>query len=257
MARGDRRWVSQSLYNHKGQLTTDLHLWWYPPEPQKSSVTAPDVEQYFLHRLFLWMPRRMWAIQLYCLKCARKELTTKGLYNRVRRVVDVSSYYYLAAEYLECRACKKTYISWSQEILHQLDPAHRLQFPAVLTYKGACDISVITLLRSRTLGNSPSLLHHSIHEMHSEAWLKQVLLYLADCQRHRKACETGMMQYVKTAGAPLTYDPPPAFAGIQNYRWLLACYGKDVLSRLEEVKAQVTSTYGSILKMDSTKKVRC
>ncbi|KAM6906791.1 uncharacterized protein PEZ65_017941 [Lycodopsis pacificus] len=37
--------------------------------------------------------------------------------------------------------------------------------------------------------------------------------------------------------------------------WLLTVYGYDVLTRLDEYKARITSTFGSILKMDSTKKV--
>lgn len=37
---------------------------------------------------------------------------------------------------------------------------------------------------------------------------------------------------------------------------LLAVYAKDVLTRLGEMKARVTSIYGSILKMASTEKVR-
>ncbi|XP_046887325.1 uncharacterized protein LOC124474908 [Hypomesus transpacificus] len=37
--------------------------------------------------------------------------------------------------------------------------------------------------------------------------------------------------------------------------WLLTVYSMDVLSRLDEVEARVTSVFGSILKMDSTKKV--
>ncbi|CAH3183649.1 unnamed protein product, partial [Porites evermanni] len=35
----------------------------------------------------------------------------------------------------------------------------------------------------------------------------------------------------------------------------LTVYCRDVLSRLEEVKAYITSTFGSVLKIDSTKKV--
>ncbi|XP_076856704.1 uncharacterized protein LOC143510799 [Brachyhypopomus gauderio] len=38
-------------------------------------------------------------------------------------------------------------------------------------------------------------------------------------------------------------------------KWLLTVYAQDVLSRLEETKARVTSIYGAVLKMDSTKKV--
>ncbi|KAJ4922561.1 hypothetical protein JOQ06_016565, partial [Pogonophryne albipinna] len=37
--------------------------------------------------------------------------------------------------------------------------------------------------------------------------------------------------------------------------WLLAVYGYNELTRLDEYKARITSTFGSILKMDSTKKI--
>ncbi|KAJ4946375.1 hypothetical protein JOQ06_024042 [Pogonophryne albipinna] len=36
--------------------------------------------------------------------------------------------------------------------------------------------------------------------------------------------------------------------------WLLAVYGYNELTRLDEYKARITCTFGSILKMDSTKK---
>ncbi|KAJ4946156.1 hypothetical protein JOQ06_023826, partial [Pogonophryne albipinna] len=36
--------------------------------------------------------------------------------------------------------------------------------------------------------------------------------------------------------------------------WLLTVYGYNELTRLDEYKARITSTFGSILKMDSTKK---
>ena len=114
MSKRDRMWISQAIYDHKGELKTDLQCWWHPPEPPRLSVSAPDPDRYFLHRLFLWMPRKMYLIQLFCTECKSRELTSKGLYNRVRLVVDVSSHYYLATEYLECRSCKRTYISWSQ-----------------------------------------------------------------------------------------------------------------------------------------------
>ncbi|KAI4796658.1 hypothetical protein KUCAC02_026835 [Chaenocephalus aceratus] len=37
--------------------------------------------------------------------------------------------------------------------------------------------------------------------------------------------------------------------------WLLTVYGYDIMTRLDDYKARITSTFGSILKMDSTKKV--
>ena len=77
----------------------------------------------------------------------------------------------MVTEDLECRWWSKTYISWSQDILSQLDAGHHCQFPTVLTYRGTCDLRVITLLRSQTLGNSSALSQHILDELHSEEWL--------------------------------------------------------------------------------------
>ncbi|KAA8577842.1 hypothetical protein FQN60_002499, partial [Etheostoma spectabile] len=41
----------------------------------------------------------------------------------------------MATEYLQCHSCLKKAAGWSQDMLEQLDVAHRKQFPAVLTYK--------------------------------------------------------------------------------------------------------------------------
>ncbi|KAK2874526.1 hypothetical protein Q8A67_021679 [Cirrhinus molitorella] len=42
---------------------------------------------------------------------------------------------------------------------------------------------------------------------------------------------------------------------LHMHRWLMQVYAQDVLQRLDEIKATITSQYGRILKMDSTKKV--
>ena len=42
---------------------------------------------------------------------------------------------------------------------------------------------------------------------------------------------------------------------VPSSRWLLSVYAQDILQRLPEVKAKITSIFGNILKMDSTKKV--
>ncbi|KAL1269402.1 hypothetical protein QQF64_031691 [Cirrhinus molitorella] len=49
--------------------------------------------------------------------------------------------------------------------------------------------------------------------------------------------------------------PLPQMVPVPCPSWLLSVYAKDVLTRLPELKARVTSVYGTILKMDSTKKV--
>uniref|UniRef100_A0AAV2JMW0 Transposase n=1 Tax=Knipowitschia caucasica TaxID=637954 RepID=A0AAV2JMW0_KNICA len=42
---------------------------------------------------------------------------------------------------------------------------------------------------------------------------------------------------------------------VPKHRWLMQVYAQDVLSRLGEVKASITSLSGQVLKLDSTKKI--
>ena len=114
-----------------------------------------------------------------------RSLRSKGLYNRVRLVLDMKEYYYLAAEYMDCNCCKGTYIAWDSRVLSQLPDGVRSRFPVILTHKYACDISVVNLLRSRTLGNSSTALQNNVTELHTEEWSRRVMWYLTDCQRHR------------------------------------------------------------------------
>lgn len=54
---------------------------------------------------------------------------------------------------------------------------------------------------------------------------------------------------------PVACQEPPEPIDVPTSRWLLSVYGRDIISRMDHIKATITSTFGSILKMDSTKKV--
>ena len=88
-------------------------------------------------------------------------------------------------------------------MLDQLAEGVRAHFPVVLTRKYACDISVLSLLRGRTLGNSPTALRNMLLEVHSEVWIKKQLLYLQDCKRHRDKCASFLQPI------PTYLDPCP------------------------------------------------
>ena len=51
-------------------------------------------------------------------------------------------------------------------------------------------------------------------------------------------------------------EEPPSRIPLPKPKWLLTAYFKDVLCRLDEVKSQITPTFGKVLNIDSTKKVR-
>ena len=152
----DREWIGRTMYAAKGRLVTTLKLWWNPP-PVDYLATPPHPDTYHCRRLLLWAPRMMWKVNFHCHHCGVKEsLRSKGLYNRVRLVVDMKGMYYLAGEYMDCRACMGT---WDQRMLQQLADGVRVRFPVLLTHKYAVTSqSVVALLRSRTLSNSPTTL---------------------------------------------------------------------------------------------------
>ena len=58
-------------------------------------------------------------------------------------------------------------------------------FPVIIK-KYACDKAVVSLLHSRTLGNSPTALRNTLLELHSEEWMKKELVFLEDCERHKR-----------------------------------------------------------------------
>ncbi|XP_038072943.1 uncharacterized protein LOC119741264 [Patiria miniata] len=210
----------------------------------------PRVDNYFAQKLLLWLPRRLWRVKLYCPQplCINRELTSAGLYPHIRQVVDIDSRYNLATEYLECSHCRRKVISWSDDILKQLSVPQQTQFPVILTYKKACDVKVIRLLRQRGLGNSASQLQKKIHEQHSESWLMKTAHYLSDCKIFVDASNQGLISM------PNLEEPVP-FVALPQSRWFQTVYCKEVLQHLPEVKAAITSVFGNVLKMDSTKKI--
>ena len=114
VSEGDRRWIGRSLFVAKGKLSPNLKLWWYPPsyEPPPG-MPSPETYMYHLKKLFLWMPRKMWRVDFHCPSCSpQQSLRSKGLYNHVRLVLDLREFYYLAGEYMDCRGCNGTFISW-------------------------------------------------------------------------------------------------------------------------------------------------
>ena len=108
----------------------------------------------------------------------------------------------------------------------------------------ACDVRVVRLLRERVAGNSASQLHRKLCEQHSEDWPARTLQYLTACQPFASSSLT-------TAS---TFTRPPERPALPSPKWLMTVYVRDVLGRLDDVKAKLTYVYGTVLKMDSTKK---
>ncbi|XP_013384277.1 uncharacterized protein LOC106154470 [Lingula anatina] len=247
----ERRWIKRALFqtgtSGKAELVDNLQLWYNPPQPLPVYHNPPNPDRFFSRPIMVWMPYRLWRVRLQCPKeeCGGHHLTGAGLHRRARQVLDVDGYYYLVTETLTCSRCRTPYLSWNDVVLNQLDIGHRGQFRIIMTTKYACDIRVIRLLRERTIGNSPTRLIKQLMEQHTEEWLQKTIQYLTECN-----------PFVGLTGVQLrAFQDPPSPAVVPTVRWLLSVYGKDIMTRVDEVKASITTTFGSILAMDSTRKI--
>lgn len=200
------------------------------------------MNRYFASRLLTWMPKRIFQLNISCPRSAcTGHLNSAGFYQRMRRVLDIDGYYNLAAEYLECSHCKKKKISWSSCVVQQLDLGHCV----LLTYRLACDIRVVTELRQWGLGNSVAQTQKKLAERHGDQYYRQVTRYLEDCKKVRDS--------VGVLSKP--FQDVPLMPVLSTPRWLLTAYCQDVQTRLVEVKSAITSVFGNVLKLDSTKKI--
>ena len=170
----------------------------------------------------------------------------KSTYETVRLVLDVQSFYYIATEYLEC-PCGVRVAAWDQRLLETLPYATKCQFPACLTYKFALDKSLLTMLRSRSIGNSSTAIQKTINEVHSERYLRNAAMYLQDCKRYQEDSKFVIVDK--------NFEELPARKMVPTPKWFLSTYAHDVMYRAHMLKGSITSVFGNILKLDSTKKI--
>lgn len=107
----------------------------------------------------------------------------------------------------------------------------------------SCDRKVISLLKERTLGNSPARLRACLLEQHTDKRMDRTMAYLSVLRKLR----------VPGVEAGRRAEVPPMHP-VPSVKWILAVYVREALSRLAETKARITSIFGDVLKMDSTKK---
>ncbi|XP_031172172.2 uncharacterized protein LOC116061928 isoform X2 [Sander lucioperca] len=233
----DHKWILKTVMKvgpkGKLQLQDHLKLWFFPPQPSPLYHQAPAPDRFFAHPLLVWMPYKLWKVKVVCPNpvCGQHQLTGGGLHKRARQVLDVDRIYNMVTETLTCTKCRSTHVSWSQTVLKQLDLAHRSEFRVILTQKG--------------LGNSPTRVLKQLRENHTEEWLHRVARYTTEC-----------VDFLQRPGLlPMAFPEPPEPAVVPSCKWLLSVYSQDILTRVDDIKARITSTYGTILKMDSTKKI--
>ena len=94
-------------------------------------------------------------------------------------------------------------------MLAQLADGVRARFPVVLTYKYACDQAIVSLLRARTSGNSPTAQSAGVIQ---QEWLRKQLCYLSGCHRHRSGIQKmglSAPEYMYIPATPIPRFPTP------------------------------------------------
>ncbi|XP_078807431.1 uncharacterized protein LOC144994226 isoform X1 [Oryzias latipes] len=219
-------------------------------------------------RVFVWRPVGVWRYSLKCprgVTCAGAgrdvHLYKSGYHHRVRHICDVSSWYTMLTEVLCCGPCTKAtrnkeggtvgrWLAWDHVILSQLSEAHPAMFPAVLTCKRGVDKNVVRLLWDRTEGNTTVKVWRQVQENPHEEYL------------HRKDLYTTLLMstveprgIVSSLGHTFRPPPPPPSRELASTRLLRHAFLLAEADNVQHYRNQILSTFGTVLKMDSTKKV--
>nr|XP_055036624.1 uncharacterized protein LOC129423839 [Misgurnus anguillicaudatus] len=242
-------------------------MWFYPPDPPGYiSGTVPTPHLFFRGRIFVWRPVGVWK---YSLKCPRGEecvgqgtkvyLNKSGYHTKIRHICDISNWYSIITEVLSCGPCTKAgrgggdgkvgrWLAWDSAILCQLSEAHQAMFPAILTVKRGVDKNVVQLLRDRTEGNTMVKVWRQIQENHVEEYL------------HRKDLYTTLLMTLLKPGGIVSalghkFEAPPPQRELPSARLLRHAFLLAEANNVQDYRNQIISTFGTVLKMDSTKKV--
>lgn len=71
--------------------------------------------------------------------------------------------------------------------------------------------------------------------------------YLEECLKHKN----GIMS-IASNSSESNYEQAGKFRDVPSARLFLSCYVRDVWSRLDTLKASITSVFGNVLRIDST-----
>lgn len=121
-------------------------------------------------------------------------------------------------------------------------------FPTVLTARRGVDKGVLLLLRDRTEGNTMTKVWRQVQENHLEDYNQRRDLYI-----------TLLMALVQpgnimTAFGHREFQKPPPQRELPYARLLRHAFLLAEAENVQDYRSQILSTFGSVLKMDSTKK---
>ncbi|CAL8334536.1 unnamed protein product [Boreogadus saida] len=125
--------------------------------------------------------------------------------------------------------------------------AHQALFPAILTPRRGVDKQVVRLMRDRTEGNTMVKVWRQVQEGHCEEYLQRKDLYTTLlCQLSRPGSIMSALGH--------QYQKPPTRRELPSPRLLRKAYLIYEAEHIEDYRTQIMSTFGKVLKYDSTRK---
>ena len=109
-------------------------------------------------------------------------------------------------------------------------------------------MKVIRLFRQWGLGYSSSSSDSKLEAHYFEEWYQKCIRYLSDAEGFITVAATGLV-------APVNFLDPTKQLPVPRAKWPMQFDAQDVLQRLDVTKARITSLFGRVLKLDSSKKV--
>ncbi|XP_028298128.1 uncharacterized protein LOC114460375 isoform X4 [Gouania willdenowi] len=121
-------------------------------------------------------------------------------------------------------------------------------FPAVLTRMCGVDKQIIRLMRDRTVGNTMAKVWRQVQESHCEDYL------------HRKDLYTTLLSQLNKPGGIIRtlshqFQRPPTRRELPSPQLLRKAFLISEVENIEDYRTQIMSTFGKVLKYDSTRKI--
>ncbi|KAJ7676813.1 hypothetical protein DFH06DRAFT_942686, partial [Mycena polygramma] len=211
--------------------------------------SAPDSfgpEGLYYPPVFIWLPTLLLPIdfKITCVFCKKKEMTDGvqliGWNNNpvARRVVDLDSCYYILTKRVKCRyGCGKSCNLYNADILKQLPPLLRNQFPAFLTHRSGIDKRAVTLIRSTIAqGLTPNAWERVLRELHVRSRDLRENDYLNALKARESEC------LLPSTLKPFSrFSDKAGYAGFTPSRWYISKVYVEYMSHIKPHQDQAMS----------------
>ncbi|KAF8134402.1 hypothetical protein EV363DRAFT_1561939 [Boletus edulis] len=232
-----------------------------------SQPRAP-LEPAVFHRpkFFIWLPHCLLGDRILCPQCkavGRRSskgcavyLQKQGFIENARRVVDINCNMYLIGYRYQCGVdgCRRSYRSWSPEILDILPAAVSAEFPFLLTRRSGISKPLASLLRASIQGGmGADAVTQMIQSFHYEKFDELHAQYLQLVLDRFKACPPHFWVKKESFG---TFSDPNGYAGfVPSASYLARFYDMLVERDSPELKQCIALLPARTLAIDHSFKV--